>query len=211
VPAPLPRAAAAVERRPAWQARYVAQGRPLAQLTEPLRRQGGQVEMDRAQRWVALSDGGAGLEGFLRSNFPRVEAVTPDFCRAAEHLGKLAKALYPGRKRRAEAWHQWCRRLKAEGGGQVLAALRALDLRGRPRRGGDVLRQPGGADGLPGVPGAGLADGQRSGGERVQDGGRAAPQGRRVRWGEDSASAVCHLRALFRSADRQWEALWCRN
>jgi len=45
-------------RRPAWQARYVAQLQPLAALSEPLRRQGGQVGLDQAQRWIALSDGG---------------------------------------------------------------------------------------------------------------------------------------------------------
>ena len=53
-------------RRPQWQARYVAQVRPLAELADPLRRQAGQVGMDQAQRWVALSDGGSGLEDFLR-------------------------------------------------------------------------------------------------------------------------------------------------
>jgi len=45
-------------RRPQWQARYLAQVRPLAELAGPLRRQAGQVGMDRAERWVALSDGG---------------------------------------------------------------------------------------------------------------------------------------------------------
>ena len=107
-------------RRPAWQARYVAQVRPLAELAEPLRRQGGQVGMDQAQCWVALSDGGSGVEDFLRDNFPRVAAVILDFYHVTEYLGKLAKALYPGREAAAEAWRQeWCHRLKAEGGGPV--------------------------------------------------------------------------------------------
>ena len=35
--------------------------------------------LDRAERWVALSDGGAGLEELLRTHFPRVEAVILDF------------------------------------------------------------------------------------------------------------------------------------
>ena len=64
--------------RPAWQARYVAQLRPLAERAEPLRRQAGQVEISRAQRWLALSDGGAGREDFLRQNFPLVYVSSAD-------------------------------------------------------------------------------------------------------------------------------------
>src|SRR5262249_51447407 len=89
--------------RPAWQARYVAQVQRLAALSEPLRRQGGQVGMDRAERWLALADGGAGLEDFLRENFPRVEVVILDFYHVTEYLGKLAKALHPGQEAEAEA------------------------------------------------------------------------------------------------------------
>jgi hypothetical protein len=90
--------------------------------------------MDTAERWVALSDGGMGLEDSLRENFPRVEAIILDFSHVAEYLGKLAKALFPGGEDEARAWQQeWCRRLKAEGGGPVLSALRGLVLRGKPR------------------------------------------------------------------------------
>ena len=58
----------------------------LAVLGEPLRNQGGQVGMDRAERWVGISDGGSGLEDWVRGNFPRVEVVILDFFHAAEHL-----------------------------------------------------------------------------------------------------------------------------
>jgi hypothetical protein len=206
-------------RRPRWQARYVAQVRPLADLAEPLRRQGGQVGMDRAERWVALSDGGSGLEGFLRENFPRVEAVILDFYHVTEYLGKLAKALHPGRDEAAEAWRQqWCHRLKAEGGGPVLEALRGLDLRGKSRAAREVhdevvryFANQGPRMDYPSYVARGWQIG--SGpvesacktvvGQRLKGGG--------MRWGEDGADAVCHLRALFRSADRQWEAFWSRN
>jgi hypothetical protein len=40
-------------------------------------------------------------------------------------------------------------------------------------------------------------------GERMKGGG--------MRWGSDGADAVGHLRALFCSADNQWEAFWSRN
>ena len=67
----------------------------LAALSQPLRRQAAQVGMDRAERWIAISDGGAGMEGWLRENFPRAEVVILDFYHAAEHLSDWAKALHP--------------------------------------------------------------------------------------------------------------------
>ena len=33
-------------------------------------------------------------------------------------------------------------------------------------------------------------------------------KGSGMRWGADGADAVCHLRALFKSGDRQWDAYW---
>lgn len=206
-------------RRPAWQARYVAQVRPLAELAEPLRRQAGQVGMDQAERWVALADGGSGLEDFLRSNFPRVEVVILDFYHVTEYLGKLAKALHPGREEAAEAWRQqWCHRLKVEGGGPVLEALRGLKLGGaaaaaravhqevvtyfenqRERMDYPAYQAKGWQIGSGPVESAC----KTVVGQRLKGGG--------MRWGTDGADAVCHLRALFRSADRQWEAFWSRN
>src|SRR5439155_22976787 len=96
----------------------------LAALAGPLRRQGGQVGMDRAERWVGISDGGAGIEDWLRQNFPRVEAVILDFYHAAEHLNDWAKALHPGDPEAARPFvTPWCHRLKHEGGAVVQAAL----------------------------------------------------------------------------------------
>jgi hypothetical protein len=206
-------------RRPAGQARYVAPGRPLAELAEPLRRQAGQVGMDQAERWIARADGGSGLADFRRANFPRVEAVIRDFYHVTEYLGKLAKALHPGQAEEAEAWRQqWCHRLKAEGGGPVLQALRGLELRGPPPAAravhGEVVTYVANQQARMDYP-TYRAKGWQIGsgpvesacktvvGQRLKGGG--------MRWGADGADAVCHLQALFRSADRQWEAFWSRN
>jgi hypothetical protein len=204
---------------PAWQARYLANLHPLAALGLPLRRHGAQVGMDRAERWIALSDGGAGLEDFFRVQFPRVEAVILDFYHVTEYLGKLAKAWHPGQDGAAETWRQsWCTRLKAEGGGPVLAALRALDLRGRPAaaRAGyrEVVQYFENHVHRMDYP-TYVAKGWQIGsgpvesacktvvGQRLKGGG--------MRWGEEGANAVCNLRALFRSEPGQWEAFWSRN
>jgi hypothetical protein len=81
---------------PPWQARYLAALRPWSELGPVLRRQGAQVGMDQAERWVAICDGANGLDDFLEKNFPRVEVVILDFWHAAEYLGKLSKAPRPG-------------------------------------------------------------------------------------------------------------------
>ncbi len=32
-----------------------------------------------------------------------------------------------------------------------------------------------------------------------------------MRWGEDGTDEICHLRALFRSEQRQWDLFWSRS
>ena len=206
-------------KRPAWQARYLAQVQPLAALAGPLRRQAGQVGLDDAQRWVALSDGGSGLEDFLQDNFGRVDAVILDFWHAAEYLGDLSKALHPGQDEAADAWRgPWCHRLKHEGGAAVLEALRGLELKGRPRQAQEVRKEvvsyfenqvhrmdyP-----------LYLSKGWQIGSGPVESACKTVVnlrlKGAGMRWGEDGADALCHLRALFRSERGQWEAFWGQN
>ncbi len=202
-------------RMPRFQARYVAGLGGQASLAEPMRRQAAQVGMDRAERWIAISDAGAGVEDLLRMNFGRVEAVILDFYHAAEHLGDLARALYPGDESAREPWReQWCHRLKHEGGQAVLEGLRALPPDGREsvrRVHGEVVgyfaNQVHRMD-YPTYRAKGWAIG--SGpiesacktviGKRMKNGG--------MRWGEDGADQMSHVRALFCSGEKQWDAYW---
>jgi hypothetical protein len=201
---------------PPWQARYLAGLRPWAELGEVLRRQGGQVGMNRAQRWVAIADGAVGLEGFLRSNFPRVEVVILDFYHAAEYLGELAQALHPADEAAAEAWRgQWCHRLKHEGGQAVLEALRGLEVRGRAAREchGRVVGYFGNQAHRMDYPSY-RAKGWQIGSGLVESACKRVGQrlkGAGMRWGEDGADALCHLRALFLSDKGQWDAFWHPN
>jgi hypothetical protein len=206
-------------KRPAWQARYVAAVQALAEMAVPLRRQAGQVGMDAAQRWIALSDGGGGLEDFLRANFGRVDAVILDFWHAAEYLGPLAKAAHPGDDAAAEAWRKtWRDRLKAEGGAAVIAALRAwgaTQRRGAVRQAlGEVLSYYENQQHRMDYPeyarrgwqiGSGPVESACKTviGQRMKGGG--------MRWGPDGSDGVAHLRAVFRSDPAQWAAFWSRN
>jgi len=205
--------------RPPWQARYLAGVQPLAELGEPLRRQGAQVGMDRAQRWVALSDGGSGLEEFFRQNFPRVEAIICDFFHVCEYLGELATLWHPGREEAAEAWWRaWCQRLKAEGGAAVLRALRGLDLRGRPpavrechARVVTYFENQQHRMDYPEY----VRKGWQIGSGPVESACKTVVgqrlKGAGMRWSEAGADSLCHLRALFKSEAGQWAGFWNRN
>jgi hypothetical protein len=187
----------------------------LSELGAQLRRQGAQVGMDRADVWVALTDGGAGLEEFMRVYFPRAECVL-DFYHAAQHLHELAKALHPGDdERAAERAAGWCHTLKHRGGAAVLAELEGLDLRGRRpevreahRREAAYVRNNVHRMDYPRY----RADGWLIGSGHVEAACKAVVgqrlKGGGMRWGEAGADAVCHLRALFKSEKGQWDAFW---
>ena len=187
----------------------------LAALGEPLRRQAGQVGMDAADRWVAISDGGSGIEDGLRTHVPRVEAVILDFYHAAEHLSDWAKALHPAADEATAVATAWCHRRKHAGGKVVLAGLRAVDMSGRSAGVQEAHR-----------PVLVYVENQvhrmdyptyRSKGWLIGSGPVEAAckpvvgqrlKGTGMRWSEGGADAVCHLRALFRSEKGQWDAYW---
>jgi hypothetical protein len=186
----------------------------LPELGEQMRRQGAQVGMDRAEVWVALTDGGAGLEEFVQVYFPRAQCVL-DFYHAAEHLNDLARALYRDEAQAQQAAGRWCHTLKHEGGGALLTLLERIDVRGRKSEVREAHRREVGyvrnnvhrmdyprylANGW--LIGSGHVEAACKSvvGQRLKGGG--------MRWCEEGADTVCHLRALFKSEKGQWEAFW---
>jgi hypothetical protein len=203
------------ERPQPMQARYLSGLYPLEGFGPLLRTPAAHVGMDRADRWIGLSDGGAGLEDRLRENFPRVEVIILDFFHPAEKLTGLARLLHPQDEGRAEDQARWWRQLlKGEGGAVLGAVLREWDW---PRRPG--LREA--VDELIGYLDRQahrmeypeyLAHGWCIGSGAVESACKTVV-GQRLklagmRWGEDGAHAVCHLRALYRSEKGQWDAFW---
>ena len=185
------------------------------ELGPQMRRQAAQVGLDRADVWVGLTDGGGGLDEFIRVYFPRAELVL-DFYHAAGHLNELARALHPGDDLAAgELAGRWCHQLKHEGGAAVLAILDGIDLRGRKADVRERHRLVSGyvrdnayrmdypryrANGW--LIGSGHVESACKGvvGQRLKGSG--------MRWSEAGADAVCHLRALFKSEKGQWDAFW---
>jgi hypothetical protein len=215
IPEQRDRWAKATGRRPPWEARYLASLEGQAVLAEPLRRQAAQVGMDQAQRWIALSDAGSGLEDWLRCNFGRVEAVILDFYHVSEHLGELAKAWHGAGSEAAEETHRaWAHRLKHEGGRAVLEELVGLAL---PRRAGlrqvwkDTITYFENQVHRMDYPSY-LAKGWQIGSGPVESACKTVVglrlKGAGMRWGEPGSDAVCHLRALFLGEKGQWDAFW---
>jgi hypothetical protein len=187
----------------------------LKELGEPLRNQGAQVGMDEAERWVAISDGGAGIEDFLRGNFPRVEAVILDFYHVAEYLSEWTKVLFPDEIKASDAVRTWCHRLKHEGGQVVLSELKRIDVSDRSAVVQETHRvllvyftnQVHRMD-YPSYRAKGwlIGSGPVEAACKQVVGQRLKGSG--MRWGEAGADAICHLRALFRSEKGQWDAYW---
>lgn len=219
---PLPDPERVFEHRPkpgtTMRARYVSGLYPLAEMGPLLRRQGAQVGLDRAEVWVAISDGGAGLEDFLRMNFPRVEAVILDFFHAAEYLARLAQAVHPTDEAAArEQTKSWARLLRDEGGHALIAVLEAFawpTLRGVPAVRAEVLgyfRNQVHRMDYPTYEANGwfIGSGAVESACKTVVGSRMKGAG--MRWSEAGAHAVCHVRALYRSEPSQWTAFWQRT
>lgn len=200
------------------QARYLSGLYDLEQLGLELRKQAGQVGMDDAEVWIGLTDGGNGLEEFVRRNFPRDPVLILDFWHASEYLTELGQVLYPADEQtRQRVVGEWCRTLKREGGARVLEVLQALPAPRRPavrekyattltyfRNNVHRMDYP-----------TYVANGWSIGSGAVESacktivGQRLKLAG--MRWREYGTDAMCHLRALFKSDSDQWQAFWRRS
>jgi hypothetical protein len=200
---------------PQMRARYVSGLYELAEVGPLLRRQAAQVGMDRAEVWVALTDGGSGLESFMESNFGRAGAVVLDFYHAAEYLGKLARATQPHDEASKALPARWGRLLKEEGGDCMLAVLECVEAPGRVPGWrevyGEVLTYFRNQRHRMDYPEY-LSRGWYIGSGAVESACKAVVnqrlKGAGRRWGERGAHAVCHVRALYRGERGQWEAFW---
>jgi hypothetical protein len=205
-------------KREGMRARYLSGLYKLEQMGSLMRRMADRVGMEHAEVWVALTDGGAGLEDFCQKNFNRPDLVLIlDFYHAASYLEKLAKTLHPqDEKAKAAQAEQWCSLLKAEGGAVMLEVLRQWDW---PPRKPAALREqlltvteyfsnnlhrmeyP-----------EYLAEGWQIGSGVIESACKTVVgqrlKGAGMRWGEEGAHALCHVRALYRSEKGQWQAFW---
>jgi hypothetical protein len=201
--------------RPPDQVRYLAGLHALEALGSRLRRQAGQVGWDEADQQIALSDGGAGLEDFFRVNFPKAVCII-DFWHVKEYLVEFASAWFGADETLRTRWlDEQCHRLKHEGGQAVLAELEALD----PRRRSATVRESYRVTtqyfrnhmhrmDYPTYRKAGwqIGSGPVEAACKTVVTERLKCSG--MRWGEEGADSVCHLRALYLSEPDQWDSFW---
>jgi hypothetical protein len=191
---------------------------PLEAMGPLLRRQAQRVGMGEAELWVALSDGGSGLEEFLRMNFNREDLVVIlDFYHAASYLEKLAHTLHPGDEQKAvDQATRWCGLLKQEGGATTLAALEEWEWPERMSAGlreqwAEVRSYFGNNLHRMEYPEY-LAEGWQIGSGVIESGCKTVVgqrlKGAGMRWSEAGAHALCHVRALYRSEKGSWQAFW---
>jgi hypothetical protein len=201
------------------QARYLAGLYALDELGLQLRKQAGQVGMERAEQWIGLTDGGHGLENFVTTNFPRDVVLILDFWHASEYLHELAILLHPDdAAARQQQYVHWCRQLKHEGGQAMIAHLEQLPVPPRKPAARQKL-----LDTLnyfknnvhrmdyPTYEAHGwlIGSGSVESACKTVVGQRLKLAG--MRWRADGTDCVCHLRALFKSEPSQWQAFWQRS
>lgn len=193
--------------------RYLAGLYSLEELGAQMRRQGAQVGMDAADVWIALTDGGNGLEHFIDVNFPRAEKVI-DFQHVAGHVAAFAKTFRDGGKAE-QLLAAWCHILKHAGGTQLIKVLRRLDRKKMTQevRAGldDLLKFLGNHVQRMDYPrylkrGWQIASGAVESACKTVINQRLCLGG--MRWGEEGSDAVSHLRALYRSDPDQWDTYW---
>jgi hypothetical protein len=214
---PQPRPASCRDKQlslPCDGARYLSGLYTLEELGLQMRRQGGQVGMDAADMWIALTDGGNGLENFLDVNFPGAVKIL-DFQHPAGRLSQLASLV--DKHEPSALAERWCHTLKHEGGRRLVAVLQALDRRRLCHAAREKLVETLGylqsnvhrmnypkylERGWQIATGAVESACKTVVNQRLCMGG--------MRWGEEGGDSVAHLRALYRSDPDQWDAYWAQ-
>ncbi len=217
------RVSGAIASQP-MQARYVAGLYELDALGLLLRRQAAQVGMSRAEHWIGLTDGGNGLEQFVRKNFPGPmggEEITLilDFWHASDSLCKLAKTLHPtDEETRQQLLTSWCHTMKHEGGRRIVEELEKMPLPIRKAAAQAQYEETLGylrnnvhrmdyptyrANGWSIGSGAMESACKTVVGQRLKLAG--------MRWRDKGTDEMCHLRALYRNDKKQWDLFWFRN
>jgi hypothetical protein len=206
--------------RPRMQARYVAGLLSLAALGLLLRKQALQVGMEQAQQWIGISDGGSGLEDFLRTNFNRANLVIIlDFWHPTGYLEAVARAMHPqDEERRVAQMKAWCHLMKHQGGAAMLKVLEELEI-ARNKKAARQAQKEAVAYIKNNVHRMDyphyLSQGWQIGSGPIESACKTVV-GQRLklagmRWREYGTDNVCHLRALFKSEKAQWDAFWERN
>lgn len=199
-----------------WDSRYVAGLMSLDEIGSQLRRECESVKIDQADRVIALTDGGAGLQDCLidvLGGLANEMVFILDFWHASDHLQEFAKVLFKDEETRQSQVQTWCHQLKHEGGTAVLQRLAELDLsRASPqvieahRLLTGYLRNNLHRTDYPTY----LKNGWQIGSGKVESACKSVICQRLkcsgMRWRAYGTTALCQLRSLYKS--RLWSHYW---
>lgn len=204
--------------RRVWDRRYVAGLMSLGELGAQLRRECQAVGLADADLVIGLTDGGQGLEDCLIDVLGglarRIELIL-DFYHATEHLREFVKILLPSEDQRRQQVETWCHLLKHRGGAALLVELESIDLacasmavREGHRLLTGYLRANLHRTDYPRY----LANGWQIGSGMIEAacktvvGQRLKESG--MRWRPPGTTAMCQLRALYKSQTELWDHYW---
>ncbi len=209
-----PRSAHDPQRPPPRQVRYLSGFYDFQTLGRQLHREAVEVGWADADQWIALSDGGVGLEQFFKTYFPKAVCIL-DFFHAKEYLVELSQVLHDDNTSRQTWLDDLCHCLKHEGGPTVRRRLEELDMSTATAAVRELHRQTvqyfHNHEHRMDYP-TYVRNGWQIGSGPVESACKTVVgnrlKGGGMRWGEDGSDAVCHLRALYLSEPACWESFW---
>lgn len=205
-------------RQRVWESRYVSGVMSLPEIGAQLRRECQAVGVAEADLVLALTDGGNGLEECLTDvlgGVARELVFILDFWHVTQHLQEFVHLLIADEEPRRTQMTTWCQRLKHAGGEAVLKELESLTL----TRATPALRES--HRQLLGYFRHNLhrmdyptyvANDWQIGSGKIESacksviGGRLKGPG--MRWHEPGTTALCQLRALYKSQPACWQHYW---
>jgi len=202
-------------RPPPRQVRYISGFYDLNELGRQLHNEALEVGWLNAERQIALSDGGNGLEDFVKRFFPKAVCIL-DFWHAKEYLVELGQSHYSEDEAARKAWlDDMCHRLKHEGGPAVRKLLEEMDLASASAKAReqhhDTLRYFRNHEHRMDYP-TYVRNGWQIGSGPVESACKTVVgnrlKGGGMRWGKDGSDAVSHLRGLYLSEPACWESFW---
>jgi len=206
--------------RRVWEACYVSGLMSLEQIGRQMRQECLAVGVGGAEVVIGLTDGGNGLEDCLIDALggiaKEVEFIL-DFYHVSEHLLEFAKVFLPQQEPRRRQVEQWCCTLKHQGGQALYEQLQSLDLSAASAAGVEAHHS------LLGYFGRNLhrmdypryiARGWQIGSGVIESACKAVVcqrmKSRGMRWRERGTTALCQLRALYKSQPEFWTSYWQR-
>jgi hypothetical protein len=214
---PQPTTAKTRDRR-VWERRYVAGLMPQAELAGELRAECRAVGIQRADVAVALTDGGAGLEETLLTTLAGLVQCLVfilDYFHVCEHLQEFAQLFVADPAARTAQMARWKELLKTSGGQELYRELQSLDVGDGPesvreshRKLMNYVRTNLHRMDYPQY----IARGWQIGSGMIESACKTVVgqrmKGRGMRWRERGSTALCQLRAVYRSEPAVWRRYW---